>query len=141
MVRDLQRAGAGGGLQPLLRGKNLALLCSDDKKPEAQLFRRAALELGAHVAHVAISLDESSPDADVVHTARLLGRLYDAVECQGMPGPLVQRVAAETDIAVYDGLAAATHPTASLAWQLGDEGHFSDNRRYLLQTCLLSTMS
>ncbi|HYN64874.1 MAG TPA: hypothetical protein VES36_09760 [Candidatus Limnocylindrales bacterium] len=82
-ARTLQRAAQAGMTQPLLRGKNLGLLCEADNG-DAALFRRAAMELGAHVAHIRPSLSELSTPLEVQHTARMLGRLYDAVECQGM---------------------------------------------------------
>jgi ornithine carbamoyltransferase len=140
-AESLQRADAAGRPKPLLRGRNLALLCRDVDQPDALLFRRAALELGAHVSHVAVGLNENSSSSDVAHTARLLARLYDAVECQDMPSDLVQRLADASDIAVYDALASPAHPTAALTRQLGDAEHSADNRRYLLQALLLSTMA
>ena len=92
-ARSLQRASAAGRVQPLLRGKNLGLLCADDTQAQALLFRQAASELGAHVAHIGMSLSECSAAQEVTHTARMLGRLYDAVECQGLPTAMVQQMA------------------------------------------------
>jgi ornithine carbamoyltransferase len=140
-ARTLQHAAVSGLTQPLLRGKNLGLLCHDDTQPEAVLFRRAATELDAHVAHVAMSLSERSTALEVAHTARMLGRLYDAVECQGMADALVQQVAdGAGGVAVYAGIASPHHPTARLADQLGDETSPADNRRFVLQALLLGTI-
>lgn len=72
-ARSLQRAVAGGRGQALLRGKNLGLLCADDTQAQALLFRQAASELGAHVAHIGMSLSGHSTTQEVAHTARLLG--------------------------------------------------------------------
>ena len=88
----------------------------------------------------AISLSERSRPAEVAHTARMLGRLYDAVECQGMAHAVVQQVADEAGVAVYDGLATEEHAGARLAEQLGDEAAPGDNRRFVLQAYLLSTI-
>ncbi len=140
-ARNLRRAHVSGTLQPLLRGKNLALLCHDAQQPEVRLIRRAALELGAHVAQVAVGLNDNSSSAEVGHAARLLSRLYDAVECQGLGSALVRRLADAADIAVYDALASPAHPTALLAWELGGPAHLADSRRYLLQALLLETMT
>ena len=112
---------AAGRVQPLLRGKNLGLLCADDTQPQALLFRQAASELGAHVAHIGMSLSEASDPQEVAHTARMLGRLYDAVECQGLDSALVQQIADVAGIAVYDGLASDERLTSRLAAQLGNE--------------------
>jgi ornithine carbamoyltransferase len=139
-ARALQQAEASGQAQRLLRGKNLGLLCADAAQADAVLFRRAATDLGARVAHVAMSLSEGSSAQDVTHTARMLGRLYDAVECQGMAPTVVQGVAAEAGVAVYDGVATPGHPTAHLAYQLDHGIAPADKRRYVLQALLLHTI-
>ena len=139
-ARSLQRASAAGRVQPLLRGKNLGLLCADDTQAQALLFRQAASELGAHVAHIGMSLSECSAAQEVTHTARMLGRLYDAVECQGLPTAMVQQMAEVAGIAVYDGLASNERLISRLAAQLGDEASAGDNRRFVLQALLLHTI-
>jgi ornithine carbamoyltransferase len=140
-ARALQRAAQTGTTQPLLKGKNLGLLCEAGDDPDAQLFRRAAAELGAHVAHIRPSLSELSTPHEVQHTARVLGRLYDAVECQGMPPALVQQVGDEAGVPVYDGLAGREHPTAKLAEQLDGSSPPEDRRRFVLQSLLVSTIA
>ena len=139
-ARSLQRAAASGRVQALLRGKNLGLLCADDTRPQALLFRQAASELGAHVAHIGMSLSEASDSQEVAHTARMLGRLYDAVECQGLDSALVQQIADVAGIAVYDGLASDEGLTSRLAAQLGNEAATAENRRFVLQALLLHTI-
>ena len=62
-----QRAAEAGETQPLLRRKNLALLCQADDDGEATLFRLAAVELGAHVTGLA------SQDLPTAKLAELLG--------------------------------------------------------------------
>ncbi len=140
-ARSLQRAAAAGRVQPLLRGKNLGLLCADDHRAQAVLFREAASELGAHVAHIGMSLSEHSAAKDVAHTARMLGRLYDAVECQGLDGALVRQMADEAGIAVYDGLACDDDLISRLASQIGNGAAAGDNRRFVLQAMLLRTIA
>jgi ornithine carbamoyltransferase len=140
-ARSLQAAAAAGRIQALLRGKNLGLLCRDDTLAEAVLFRSAATELGAHVAHIGMSLSERSTAQEVAHTARMLGRLYDAVECQCLASTVVQQMADAAGIAVYDGIASPGHPTARLAAQLGADNPVGANRRFVLQALLLNTMA
>jgi ornithine carbamoyltransferase len=138
----LQRAALSGSTQPLLRGKNYGLLCDGvDDAGDAALFRQAATELGAHVAHIRASLTASSTLQEVQHTARMLGRLYDAIECQGLAPDLVQQVAQAVDVPVYDGVASLVHPTAGLASRLGEESPAQDCRRFVVQAVLLGSMA
>lgn len=139
-ARMLRRAASAGRVQLLLRGKNLGLLCADDTQAQALLFRQAASELGAHVAHIGMSLSERSSAQEVAHTARLLGRLYDAVECQGLPAALVRQMAAVAGIAVYDALATNEPLITWLAAQLGSAADLPQNRRFALQALLLHTI-
>ena len=139
-ARTLQRAALSGRPQLLLRGKNVGLLCSDDTQPAAVMFKRAATELGAHVAHIGMSLSERSPAQDVARTARLLGRLYDAVECQGLASVLVRQIAEASGIPVYDGMAADAAQLTRLALQLGPDSALTDNRRFALQALLVQTI-
>jgi ornithine carbamoyltransferase len=144
-ARSLQRAAAAGELRASLRGRKLGLLCEacddDDLDGDAALFRRAAVELGAHVAHIRPSLTELSTQPEVQRTARMLGRLYDAIECQGMAADLVHQVGVEAGVPVYDGVASPKHPTARLADLLEGNASKSDKRRFVLQAVLLSTIA
>ena len=140
-ARVLRRAAAENRVQLLLRGKHLCLLCEDDTQPAARLFRQAATELGAKVTHIGMSLDAHSQLQEVEHTARVLGRLYDAVECQGLDSTLVQQMARAAGIAVYDALAAKDPRTERIAALLADDGGASDDaRRFALQALLLQTI-
>ena len=139
-ARALQHAARTGSTQPLLKGKNLGLLCEAEDQPDAALFRRAAHALGAHVAHIRPSLTELSTPQEVRHTARMLGRLYDAVECQGMAAAVVRQVGANAGVPVYDGIALRSHPSARLAEQLEGGGSTADKRLFVLQALLLNTI-
>ena len=140
-ARSLQLAAAAGELGASLRGRKLGLLCESADDGDAALFRRAAVELGAHVAHIRPSLTELSTLPDVQRTARMLGRLYDAIECQGMATELVHQVGVEAGVPVYDGVASQMHPTAQLADLLEGDALKPDKRRFVLQAVLLSTIA
>lgn len=140
-ARALQSAAGKGTMQPMLRGKNLGLLCESEEAPEALLFRRAALELGGHVSYVRPSLSELSTPREVQRTARMLGQLYDAVECQGAAHALAEQIGAAAGVPVYGGLASPSHPTAGLAALLGGDTSPDDNRCFVVQAVLLTTIT
>jgi ornithine carbamoyltransferase len=121
----------------LLLGKNLGVLCGSDELEG--LFKGAAEALGARVSHIRPSLSEDSDPGVVRDTARMLARLYDAVECRGVPADLVRRLGAEADVPVYDGISSPAHPTAALAGMLQDQAA-ATSRRSIVQALLLSTI-
>jgi ornithine carbamoyltransferase len=92
------------------------------------------------VAHIGMSLSELSATQELAHTARMLGRLYDAVECQGLSSELVGQLADVAGIAVYDGLACNDALISRLAAELGSEAAAGDSRRFVLQAMLLQTI-
>jgi ornithine carbamoyltransferase len=104
-VDDREHGVPPAALRLPLRGRKLCLMAEDPDSEAARLFHRAATELGAHVAHVRPSLSELSTPLEVAHTARMLGRLYDAVECQGMAASVVRGLATAAGVAVFEGLA------------------------------------
>lgn len=138
-ARALQSAARAGGPRPLLRGRHLGLMCRDADLAAAALFREAACELGARVSQVVpIHLDVDPAEA-VGDTARLLGRLYDAVECQGLAAPVVSDLRARAGIPVFAGVATDEHPSALLVARLDGAG--ADRRRYVLQAVLIVSLS
>ncbi|MDP9602676.1 UNVERIFIED_ORG: ornithine carbamoyltransferase [Variovorax paradoxus] len=140
-ARILQRAALDGATRQLLRGKNLGLLCETQPDEAQALFRRAAEELGAHVAVMRSSLSRASTPQEVQHTARMLGRLYEAVECQGLDPVLVRHIGLHAGIPVFDGAATKDHPADRLAELLGDAMPLADNRRFVLQALLLDAIA
>jgi ornithine carbamoyltransferase len=139
-ARLLQSAIERRQTSTLLRGKKLALLCESEDGADAVLFRTAASDLGAHVSHVRPRLGDLKQLDDLEHTAQMLGRLYDGIECQGLAPALVEVVGREAGVPVYDGVASEHHPTARLAGQL--DGEPPDRlRQLMLQTVLLSTLA
>lgn len=138
-ARLLQRSEPGADTEVLLRGKNLGLVCEDAAGADAMLFRDAAATLGASVSH--IRPDLAPPDGTVgsgpLRTARLLGRLYDGIECQGLAPALVRQLASEAGVPVFDGLATAAHPSALLAEQLLGADSPERKRRLIVQAMLL----
>ena len=126
--------------ESLLRGKNLGLMCESAEEAEAALFLRAATELGARVSYIRPSRSDLAGPTVCRVIAQVLGRLYDGIECQGLPPQLVEQLGREAGIPAYNALAGRDHPTARLAVLLeGDESDAS-KRRLLLQAALLATL-
>lgn len=103
----------GHGWDPL-RGRHLALLidCHDEA---ALAFQRAVHDLGGSVALLDANDWQSSAGERVPEAARMLGRLYDAIDCCGLPTPLLEQIDANCGVPVFNGMAQADHPLGVLA--------------------------
>ena len=127
--------------RPLL-GKRLGLMSAAPESEDAHLFRQAAQELGAHVALIPAPTAHLEGQADPLPgVGRLLGRLYDAVECQGLSDAVVRDLAAVARIPMYAGLAGREHTVFQLARAWRPPSPLIHRRRWLIQATLLATLT
>ena len=96
-----------------LRGRHLALL-SSDCDGAAQRFQRAVQGLGGTVARLDANDWQTSAGDRVPDAARMLGRLYDAIDCCDLPAPLLEQIDAHSGVPVFNGLACASHPLSAV---------------------------
>ena len=132
-------AHAAPGHAPL-HGKKLGLVCGVADDHGAVLFTRAANALGAQVALLRPSLSVQSTAEEVQRTARVLGRLYDALDCIGLPHDLVMRIAADAGVPVFEGLASAAHPAYRHARPSATETGTDEWRCLVIQAVLLGAL-
>jgi ornithine carbamoyltransferase len=135
-----QAAQAGLAAHPL-QGKNLGLICEEEDSPDASLFEHAARALGAHVVRIRPSVAGLGNDAALPQTARMLGRLYNAIECQGLPQEMVDRIRHHAGVPVYDGLSRISAGKRAVATMVGGEGDSPDIRGYVLQALLVGSVA
>jgi ornithine carbamoyltransferase len=147
MARTLRTMAQSGREPRLLRGKYLALLSPERHSPSQGALERAARRLGAQVARVPASSLQDGDTARIRDTARMLGRLYDALDCEGLPAQILRRVQQDSGVPVYDGLGRKDHPLAQLlpclcalasrqAMGLAED----DEHGFLLQAMLVQTL-
>jgi ornithine carbamoyltransferase len=110
-LRADSRAGAHGNA---LRGRNLALLLTQPSGPVISPVHRAAQDLGVRVAEVLFETDPAK-QSEIGALARLLGRMYDAIDCGRLPPSTVQRIEREASVPVYAGLGLDHHPARIVA--------------------------
>jgi ornithine carbamoyltransferase len=115
MALELKRAKAAGTEQQKLRGKNIALLFEKASTRTRCAFEVAAYDQGAHVSFIGPGDSQLGEKESVRDTARVLGRLYDAIEYRGFEQAIVQELAAFAGVPVYNGLTNQFHPTQVLA--------------------------
>jgi ornithine carbamoyltransferase len=121
-ILDLLRLGAalkaakrGGYEVPQLKGKNIALIFEKDSTRTRSGFEVAAYDQGAHVTYMGPGGSHIGHKESVKDTARVLGRMYDAIEFRGFAQEDVEALARHSGVPVYNGLTDAAHPTQVLA--------------------------
>lgn len=115
LAHDLKRAKASGTEQQHLRGKEIALLFEKASTRTRCAFEVAAFDQGAHVSFIGPHDSQLGEKESVKDTARVLGRLYDAIEYRGFEQRSVQTLAEFSGVPVYNGLTNEYHPTQVLA--------------------------
>lgn len=113
-ARRLRADSDAGATGKPLRGKNLALLLAKPTNREVSPLHRAARDLGARVAEVPFETGASS-QVDIGALARLLGRMYDAIDCDALPLSTFRSIEKEAGVPVYAGLGLDDHPARVIA--------------------------
>ena len=112
---DLKAAKYAGTEQQLLKGREIALIFEKDSTRTRVGFEVAAHDQGAHVTYLGPSGSHIGHKESVKDTARVLGRVYDAIEYRGFGQEIVEELARHAGVPVYNGLTDQFHPTQVLA--------------------------
>ncbi|TDR69928.1 ornithine carbamoyltransferase [Paludibacterium purpuratum] len=127
LARDLKRAKYNGTEQQHLKGKNVALIFEKTSTRTRCAFEVACYDQGAHVTYLGPSGSQIGHKESMKDTARVLGRMYDAIEYRGFSQEMVENeLAAYAGVPVYNGLTDEFHPTQMLAdvltmWENSDK--------------------
>ncbi len=113
--RRLKATALRGNARPRLADKNIGLLRWAPSEPESCIVNRAGLDLGAQVVKVRLGELLRPLESELLAIARMLGRLYEAVDCDEMPAGVVESIARHAGIPVYSGLDRQEHPMRALA--------------------------
>jgi len=98
-----------------LAGRSIALIFEKDSTRTRIGFEVAAYDQGMHVTYFGPSGSHIGRKESVRDTARVLGRIYDAIEFRGFRQADVEALAAWAGVPVYNGLTDEDHPTQILA--------------------------
>jgi len=142
----LQRANAltlvAAEHRQLLQGRRLGLMSIHPEGEDAQLFEQAARGLGAHVSLIPTPTEQRDANAgQLADIGRMLGRLYDTVECQGLSPEIVKRLAEAGNLPMYSGLSGREHWIFQVAEDWRVSAALAERRRWLIQAVLLATLS
>jgi ornithine carbamoyltransferase len=115
LARDLKRAKYAGTEIERLRGKEVVLIFEKTSTRTRCAFEVACHDQGAHVTYLDPSGSQMGHKESVKDTARVLGRMFDAIEYRGAAQGAVEELAKYSGVPVYNGLTDEYHPTQMLA--------------------------
>jgi ornithine carbamoyltransferase len=115
LSKALKTAKYSGTEAKRLAGKEIALIFEKTSTRTLAGFEVAAYDQGAHVTYFAPSGSQIGHKESIADTARVLGRMYDAIEYRGNRQVDVEALAEHAGVPVYNGLTDEWHPTQMLA--------------------------
>ena len=115
LAASLKAAKFTGTEAPRLRGREIALVFEKTSTRTRSSFEVAAYDQGAHVTYLDPSGSQMGHKESIADTARVLGRIYDAIEYRGAAHSDIEELAANAGVPVYNGLTDDWHPTQMLA--------------------------
>ena len=115
LAAELKWAKKSGTEEPVLTGKNIALIFEKTSTRTRCAFEVAAYDQGAHVTYLGPSGSQIGTKESMKDTARVLGRMYDGIQYRGYGQDLVETLAQYAGVPVWNGLTDEFHPTQILA--------------------------
>jgi ornithine carbamoyltransferase len=115
LAAELKAAKREGREEQRLVGREIALIFEKDSTRTRCAFEVAAYDQGAHVTFIGPSGSHMGHKETAKDTARVLGRMYDAIEFRGYQETVADELAKYAGVPVYNGLTDEWHPTQILA--------------------------
>lgn len=115
LAAELKWAKKSGTEEPVLSGKNIALIFEKSSTRTRCAFEVAAYDQGAHVTYLGPTGSQIGSKESMKDTARVLGRMYDGIQYRGYGQELVETLARYAGVPVWNGLTDEFHPTQILA--------------------------
>ncbi|MDR1073544.1 MAG: ornithine carbamoyltransferase [Treponema sp.] len=106
------------------KGKTLALLFEKRSTRTRCAFETAFGEEGGHPVFLSTADIQLGAKESIEDTARVLGRMFSAIQFRGFKQSTVETLANYSGVPVYNGLTDAFHPTQALADILTLEENF-----------------
>ncbi|MFP4364976.1 MAG: ornithine carbamoyltransferase [Spirochaetia bacterium] len=104
-----------GEVNQRFTGKTLAMIFEKRSTRTRCAFETAFGEEGGHPVFLSLDDIQLGTKETVEDTARVLGRMFDAIEFRGFSQETVRKLAEHSGVPVYNGLTDLFHPTQVLA--------------------------
>ncbi|MCR5486424.1 MAG: ornithine carbamoyltransferase [Lachnospiraceae bacterium] len=115
-----------GELHDRLKGKNVALIFEKTSTRTRCSFEVAAHDLGMGTTYLDPAGSQIGKKESIEDTARVLGRMFDGIEYRGYGQEIVESLAENADVPVWNGLTNEYHPTQILADMLTMKEYFGE---------------
>ena len=124
LSKDLKNKKKNGISHRYLEGKNIVLLFEKTSTRTRCAFEVAGLDLGMGVTYLDPGSSQMGKKESIADTAKVLGRMYDGIEYRGFSQKIVEELASNAGVPVWNGLTTEYHPTQMLADVLTVEENF-----------------
>lgn len=128
LAAELKAERAAGREVRRLHDRVIALIFGKTSTRTRVAFEVAAYQQGAQVTVLDSQTSQIGHKESIADTARVLSRMFDAIEYRGDAQSTVEDLARHADVPVYNGLTDEWHPTQMLADMLTMREHSSDGR-------------
>lgn len=115
LAGQLKAAKRAGTEQRRLTGRHIALVFEKSSTRTRCAFEVAAADQGAATTYLDPAGSHIGHKESARDTARVLGRMFDAIQFRGSAQRTVDELAAHAGVPVYNGLTDDWHPTQMLA--------------------------
>lgn len=112
---DLKKKKRNGIEHKYLKGKNIVLLFEKTSTRTRCAFEVAGYDLGMGVTYLDPGSSQMGKKESIEDTARVLGRMYDGIEYRGYDQSIVETLAENAGVPIWNGLTDLYHPTQMLA--------------------------
>ena len=124
LSKDLKAKKKRGEDHKCLVGKNIVLLFEKTSTRTRCAFEVAGRDLGIGVTYLDPGSSQMGKKESIADTAKVLGRMYDGIEYRGFDQKIVEELAENAGVPVWNGLTTEFHPTQMLADVLTIEENF-----------------
>ena len=115
LSKEVKKQKQRGDIYQRFIGRTLALIFEKRSTRTRCAFETAFGEEGGHPVFLSTQDIQLGAKESVEDTARVLGRMFDAIEFRGFKQETVELLAAYSGVPVYNGLTDQFHPTQALA--------------------------
>jgi len=115
LTKKVKAESAKSAIHQRFRGKSLALIFEKRSTRTRAAFETAFGEEGGHPVFLSREDLQLGAKESIEDTARVLGRMFDAIEFRGFRQADVETLAKYSGVPVYNGLTDSFHPTQVLA--------------------------